>query len=87
MTYHIHLDKRVSKQIEKFPKEAVTKIIRSLEKLKSGPMQAGSKKLVGREGFRLRVGNYSILHTVDALHKAIVVYSIGDLKDIYRLSH
>lgn len=40
------------------------------------PRPYGSKKLTEKEGYRIRVGDYRILYTIDDEAKVIVVYRI-----------
>ena len=43
-----------------------------------------AKKLHGREGMRVRVGNYRVLYVVDDADKRIEVISVADRKEVYR---
>ena len=44
--------------------------------LSQNPRPHGCKKLTDKGGYRIRVGNYRILYTVDDKAKAVVVYRI-----------
>ena len=48
------------------------------------PRPIGVKKLVGRDGFRIRVGNYRIIYEIQDHICYILVLEIGHRKDIYR---
>ncbi|MDR1305212.1 MAG: type II toxin-antitoxin system RelE/ParE family toxin [Verrucomicrobiales bacterium] len=48
------------------------------------PHPPGSKKLCGRPGYRVRVGNYRIIYEVHGAEVLILVLDIGDRKEIYR---
>lgn len=44
----------------------------------------GCKKLVGRQGWRIRVGDYRIVYEIDDEQRVVNVLHIGHRKDIYR---
>lgn len=84
MTYVLTLKRDVEKELDHLPKNVHAIIIRKLESLKNNPRPTGIKKLQGREGYRLRVGNYRVLYVVDDSKKKIEIYSVGHRKDVYR---
>ena len=55
-----------------------------IEELKYNPFPVNSKKLKENLGYRLRVGDYRILYTVDKTIQIIEIYKIGHRRDIYR---
>ena len=55
-----------------------------IEELKYNPFPINSKKLKEGLGYRLRVGDYRILYTVDNVVQIIEIYKIGHRKDVYR---
>lgn len=84
MSYTLHIEKKVSRQIEKFPKNIIGKILEAFDKLQMDPRCLGSKKLQGRDGYRFRVGDYRILYLIDDRNHEVVVYTILHRKDVYR---
>jgi mRNA interferase RelE/StbE len=48
------------------------------------PFPFGFKKLQGTEGYRIRIGDYRVVYTVDDRLKLITVVKIGHRRDIYR---
>ena len=65
-------------------KKLLLTLSHKIEELKYNPFPVGSKKLKGYLGYRLRVGDYRILYTVDSIVQIIEVYKIGHRKDIYK---
>ncbi|MCA9417537.1 MAG: type II toxin-antitoxin system RelE/ParE family toxin, partial [Candidatus Omnitrophica bacterium] len=45
---------------------------------------SGARKLSGSPYFRLRVGDYRIVYSVDENAREIVIQSVGHRRDIYR---
>ena len=84
MIYTLHLEKKVSRQIEHFPKEMIGRIVTALDRLRDDPRCLGVKKLTGRDGYRFRVGDYRILYLVNDAKCEISVYAILHRKDVYR---
>lgn len=48
------------------------------------PRPPGARALNGRPGFRVRVGDYRILYTVQDTALLIVVVTIGHRREVYR---
>ncbi|MBI4125768.1 MAG: type II toxin-antitoxin system RelE/ParE family toxin [Deltaproteobacteria bacterium] len=83
--FSIIFDKDIEKDLKKIPKKIVQNILRKTSGLAANPTPAQSLKLSGTEGtYRLRVGDYRIIYTVNDSVKEITVYHIRHRKDIYR---
>lgn len=52
--------------------------------LASEPRPPGSRKLSGRDAYRVRVGDYRIIYTIDDPKRIVVVVLIGHRRDVYR---
>ncbi len=61
------------------------RIIRALNQLAKEPPEGDIKSLTGRDGYRLRVGDYRVLF--DIIEKDIVVHEIGLRGQIYKGRH
>ncbi len=44
---------------------------------------SGCKKLTGRNAYRLRVGDYRIIYTIDDGRLVVIVLEVGHRKHIY----
>ncbi|MBI5198274.1 MAG: type II toxin-antitoxin system RelE/ParE family toxin [Nitrospirae bacterium] len=76
MTYQILVEKQVGKEVRHIPSSARQKIDQAILALASNPRPQGCKKLTEKEGYRIRVGDYRILYTVDDQSKTVVIYRI-----------
>lgn len=65
MTYQIIIERKAQKEAEKIPTNYRSAIDKAITSLASNPRPHGSKKLTEKEGYRIRVGNYRILYTID----------------------
>jgi len=82
--YRIELKKSVQKDFESISKKDLQRIIVAIESLADDPRPPQSRKLSGREQYRLRQGNYRILYTIQDDLLIIFVVAAGHRKQIYR---
>ena len=52
--------------------------------LAEDPRPPASRKLSNRDGYRVRVGDYRILYTIDDGVLLVVVVTVGHRRDVYR---
>ena len=81
--YAILLSKKAEKQLDKLPKNIAISIIESISLLETDPRPNGCKKLKGRDGFRIRVGDYRIIYQIYDDELIIDVVTLGHRKNIY----
>jgi mRNA interferase RelE/StbE len=61
------------------------KLFRAIKALGIEPRPTGCKKLAGhKNAWRIRMGNYRILYTIDDRVRIVRVESVGDRMDVYR---
>lgn len=84
MVYTVNLKKSAEKDLSRLSEAMHDRVIKSLLSLKQNPAPSGAKKLHGRDGYRLRVGDYRILYQVYDIERRIEVVSIAHRKDVYR---
>ncbi|MEM3433915.1 MAG: type II toxin-antitoxin system RelE/ParE family toxin [Candidatus Methanomethyliaceae archaeon] len=86
--YTVYLTRNAQKDLQALPKEVVSRIIQALKGLEQleNPTTSG-RKLVGRsmDEYRLRVGDYRVIYTIDSEAKEIRVFQVlmaGALKNL-----
>jgi mRNA interferase RelE/StbE len=82
--YSITLTRTAQKQLDLLPEKEFAKIIDSLRLLAINPRPSGCTKLKGRDGYRIRCGNYRIIYDIYDGILVVEVIAIGHRKDIYR---
>lgn len=82
--YRIELKISVQKDFESIPKKDLQRIIAAIESLADDPRPPQSRKLSGREQYRLRQGNYRILYSIQDDLLIIFVVAVGHRREIYR---
>lgn len=81
MMYRIILKKKAKKFIDSLPRNERMRVVSAIERLPNGE---DIKKFKGHEGvFRLRVGSYRILYTVDNGELIVYVIDAGNRGQIY----
>ena len=70
------------KQLGKLDAEVRKRIITTIERIRIRP-DAYLKKLVGDEGYRLRVGDYRVILDLDKEKLIVLVLRIGHRKNVY----
>ena len=81
--FEVVLSNQASKFIKKADKILAKRLIEKLEALKVEPISHDSKKIVGRDLFRVRVGDYRILYTVMFDSNKILIDKIDKRSRVY----
>jgi mRNA interferase RelE/StbE len=81
--YQVVIEKQAQKQLAKIPPPDYAKIAAALKELAANPRPHGYKKLKGRPGYRIRVGDYRIIYQVKDNILTVFILIIGNRKDVY----
>ena len=84
MSYGIQMLRRAQKELAQLPKHEYERIKEALLNLSQSPRPQGCKKLTGREGWRIRVGDYRVIYEIDDAQRRLTVLHIGHRRDVYR---
>lgn len=84
--YRIVIEKKAAKALKELPEGIINKVINAIDALKENPVPKGSLKLKGRfkSGYRLRVGDYRVLYTINEEYKEVSIFQVGHRREIYR---
>ncbi|MCP4260173.1 MAG: type II toxin-antitoxin system RelE/ParE family toxin [Planctomycetes bacterium] len=82
--YRITIKKSAAKELEDIPKKNLQRIIKRIQSLAENPRPHNSKKLSGKEQYRIRQGNYRIVDSIEDKDSLIDIFKIGHRRDIYR---
>ncbi|HEY4563251.1 MAG TPA: type II toxin-antitoxin system RelE/ParE family toxin [Thermoanaerobaculia bacterium] len=84
-SYSIAFTRSARKQIERLDEPLVSRIFQHIEGLAENPRPADCRKLVGREDlWRLRVGDYRVVYTIDDSAKSIDIIAVRHRREVYR---
>jgi mRNA interferase RelE/StbE len=81
--YTILLSKKAQKQLDKLSDNIVEPILLAISQLENNPRPNGCKKLKGRDGYRIRTGDYRIIYNIFDNELIIDVINLGHRKSIY----
>ncbi len=84
MAYEVRISRNAQKQLRGIQAENRERILEVLLTLPGDPRPRNSKKLQGREGYRLRVGVYRILYRIDEGQREILVAEVWHRQRDYR---
>ena len=82
MTYEVLFSDLALKQLKKLDEDIRRRIIATLERIRIRP-EAYLRKLVGDEGYRMRVGDYRVIVDLDKEKLIILVLRIGHRRNVY----
>jgi mRNA interferase RelE/StbE len=81
--YQVVIEKQAQKQLAKISPPDYAKVVAALKELADNPRPHGYKKLKGRPGYRVRVGDYRIIYLIEDNVLTVFVLAIGNRRDIY----
>lgn len=76
--------KRAQNELSKLPDPIAKTILKHILVLAKNPYPVNSKKLQGEKVWRLRVGSFRVIYTIDTKQKEITILRVADRKTIYR---
>jgi mRNA interferase RelE/StbE len=72
------------KTLRRMPRNTADLIRRKVQEVAADPANARNvKKLKGRDGYRLRVGDWRVVYDIEAGKLVLIVIEIGPRGDIY----
>jgi mRNA interferase RelE/StbE len=84
MSYSIGILRRAQKELAQVPKQEYERVKEAIKNLSQEPRPAGCKKLSGREGWRIRVGDYRVIYEIDDPQQSLTILHIGHRRDVYK---
>lgn len=82
--YKVDITNSARKEIKNLDSQIIKRIIEKLKSLEENPFPSGYKKLIARNGYRIRIGDYRIIYNILETEKIVRVYKVGHRKDVYR---
>ena len=83
--YEVTFARSARKELENLPVEFADRMLTRIEKLMDNPRPRGATKLRGRKNlWRIRVGDYRVVYSIDAEAELIDITHIRHRRDVYR---
>ncbi len=80
--FEIKWDERALNELYKLENQISSRICKKVDELKDGFQSKNIKRLKGKNEFRLRVGDYRILFSLE--NNLIIIWKVGHRKNIYK---
>ncbi len=88
MNYQLEISPAAQRDLKKLAKQPGTTLQRIrdvIDELETDPRPHGVKKLQGEENlYRIRVGDYRIIYSIEEKKLIVLVIRIGHRRDIYK---
>ncbi|HRV59690.1 MAG TPA: type II toxin-antitoxin system RelE/ParE family toxin [Solirubrobacterales bacterium] len=81
--YRIELRPAALRSLRKLDPQIRGRVQGAIALLADDPRPPSAKKLKGREAFRVRVGDYRVIYTVEDDVLLVVVVTLGHRRDVY----
>ena len=84
-SYDIRFLRPAEKDLRRIEKSRIPTIFEAIESLKENPRPTGYRKLLGSESaYRIRVGDYRVIYTIEDTIRIVEINRIRHRKDVYR---
>lgn len=84
MSYEVRISSRTEKQLTRLPDRVYERVLGAILALEEEPRPRNSRKMSGRQGYRLRIGDYRAIYEVDDEERIVTVVRVGHRRDVYR---
>ena len=84
MPYQVLIRSSAEKEMDALPRAAHARVSAKISNLAENPRPAGCKKMKGTDGYRIRVGDYRVIYTVDDKIVLVTVVGVGHRREVYR---
>ena len=81
--YQLQISNRANKALEKLPDEIYLRLIEAIKSLADNPRPFGCKKLKGRKGYRIRIGDYRVVYEINEGVLVVLIIDVGHRREIY----
>ncbi len=84
MSYAVLILRRAQRELRSLPTGAYERVKEAVGDLGDDPRPSTCRRLTGREGWRIRVGDYRVIYEIDDAQRTVTVLHVGHRRDVYR---
>lgn len=84
MKYSVFILPRAQRELASIGGQEYERVKAAIFALADNPRPVSCRKLAGRNGWRLRVGDYRVIYEIDDPNRAVTVLNVGHRREIYR---
>ena len=85
MSYELIIEKSAQRALNKIPQPYQDRLIEAIRRMRSNPRTKGTRKLSGRDAWRIRVGDYRIIYEIDDDQSRLLVVVVGHRREAYKI--
>jgi mRNA interferase RelE/StbE len=82
--YRVFIKPSAERELDAVREPLWSRLQRKLLTLVENPRPTGVQKLQGQAVYRIRIGNYRLLYTIDDHMKRVEIVAFGHRRDVYR---
>jgi len=83
--YDVSFRRSAEKDLRKLDTSVQRRVMHAVEGLENEPRPEGCRKLSGSDDvYRIRVGDYRVVYTVDDVVHIVAIERVGHRRDVYR---
>ena len=84
-SYSVEVSATAERQIRRLERADQIRVLRAIRDLGATPYPRGCRKLRGYDDiYRIRVGTFRVLYSVEAERVLVIILKVGRRRDIYR---
>ncbi len=80
----LRLTTKAHKELDRIDDKIALRISQKIYQLGNNPYGHNSQKLGGGKGYRIRIGDYRVVYTIDKTAKIITIIKIRHRREVYR---
>ena len=85
MSYQVKLSPSIQRQLRHLHSDIYARLESAIDGLAEEPRPPGCRKMAGNiNEWRIRVGSYRIIYTIDDSARQVLIRGIGHRRDVYR---
>jgi len=82
--YSVEISTSAQRQFKKFSKSLQDRVLPRLFELEAHPRPFGTKKLADSDFYRIRIGDYRIIYSIDDVKRSVRILDMAHRRDAYR---
>lgn len=83
-SYELRIKQSAKKELRKITRKDLRRIALCIKGLAANPRPAACEKLAGEIGYRIRQGDYRIIHTINDENHIVEIFKVGHRREVYR---
>jgi mRNA interferase RelE/StbE len=83
MPYAVAILRRAQREMAGLPLPIYERVRDCIRTLAADPRPAGCLRLTGRNGWRIRVGDYRVIYEIADSKRSVLILHVGHRRDVY----